>query len=314
MTDFKAQEWVDKTITDKAIKKILLSPLEPSKVWKEDVIAVGGTLTGDLKIEGYSSLEEIGVKNHKLNSLTIINCPNLKHINIRNNALTKLEVQGNNQLKELIASYNNLTSLDLTNCQQVEELLVSYNSSLRELKKLNQSSLKSVNIIETKIDLTKEEKELAQKNEYLLSVIKGVNEMGKEHELVLAEPIITPKQNEEAIHRLLTKTRNSWLDYIESKEPVEILAKKHPLLHLSFQFPNLKEKAKRILVWISGVIKKNYKYEDLLREWNGDDENYSPLYDFDLSLYAFRQHVKAQKPLLANWENRPAVSPIIFIN
>jgi len=317
MTDFKAQEWVDNNLKDKSIKKILLSPLEPSKVWKEGVIAVGGTLIDDLKIENYPNLEEVGLKNHRLNSLTIINCPNIKHVNIRNNVITKLEVQGNTQLKELIASQNKLTSLDLTNCQQIEELLVAKNSDLKELKKLNQNALKNLNIIETRVDLNKEEKELSQKNEYLLSVIKGVNEMGKEHELVLTEPIITPKQNDEAIHRLLTKTRNKWLAYFRDFEagmPAEELAQKYPLLHLSFKYPKIRTKAKEILLYMSGVIKDNHTYDILLKEWNGDGEDYNPLHDYDLSLFAFRQHVKAQKPLMVNWEQQPQVNPIIFIN
>ncbi|CAG8722245.1 10715_t:CDS:2, partial [Racocetra persica] len=175
-------------------------------------------LTGDLIVEDYPLLKKIELKNHHLNSLTVINCPNLQHVNVRDNGLTILDLSKvkidmdkkgvESEVKEIIASQNNLTILDLTNCQQVQELLVADNADLKELKNLNQTFLKNFNLINTQIDLEKEKQTLRQRNDYLFDIIKGVNEMGKDRGLALSDLIVSPEQNEEAIKRLLIKTRN----------------------------------------------------------------------------------------------------------
>ncbi|KLL04609.1 MAG: hypothetical protein MRERV_16c014 [Mycoplasmataceae bacterium RV_VA103A] len=302
-----AQEYLEKNWSDKNITQINLS---------SDQIE----LTGDLIVEDYPLLKKIELKNHQLNSLTVINCPNLQHVNVRDNGLTILDLSKvkvdmdkkgvENEVKEIIASQNNLTILDLTNCQQVQELLVADNADLKELKNLNQTFLKNFNLINTQTDLDKEKQTLKQKNDYLFDIIKGVNEMGKDRGLALSDLIVSPEQNEEAIKRLLIKTRNSWVEYLESKDPD--IGKKKPLLHLSFQFPHLRRKAQEILIYISGVIVGNYTYDELLKEWNGESEDYQPIYDFDLALFSFINHVQVQKPLMASWEKQPQTSPLIF--
>jgi hypothetical protein len=321
MTTFPAQDWVNANIKDKSLEKLLLNTAEQSNVWwNKEVIGIGGQLTGDLTLENYPNLKEIEIESHQLTSLTLINCPKLESLKVRDNGLTKLElskVNGDkqNNLKEIIASDNNLTSLDLTNCQQVKELLISDNPNLRELKNWNHKVIDNFNKVNTQVDLSSEEKQLIAKNDALFNIIKGVNQMGQTHELVLTEPIFTPKQNEEALKRLLIRTRDRWTEYFESEELDQVLAKKYPLLHVSFKDPKTREKGEQILILINGVIEKNYTYKQLLKEWNGDeDENkpYNPVNDYDLALLAFISHLRAFKPLSLLWQGKPLTEPIFY--
>ena len=323
MPTFTAQEWVNTNLTDKGIKKLLLSPADKEKVLIKEMIGIGGQLTGDLTLENYLELEEVEIDSHTLTSLTVINCPKLKSLDVRENELTKLELlkvngDNNNSIKEIIASDNKLTTLDLTKCQGVKELLISDNPNLKELINLNHNILDNFNKVNTQIDLSSGEKQLIKKNEALFGIVKGVNDMGKQHELVLVEPIFSPEQNTEAIKRLLMRTRDDWTAYFEDVEKGltrEQLAKKYPMLHLSFQFPKLRDKAEKVLIVISGVIEKNYQYKELLKEWNGEDNEqkpYNPIYDFDLALFAFLNHLRAIEPLRVLWENQPLPNPVFY--
>src|SRR5205085_12196549 len=100
-----AQEYNNKNLTDKTIKKIIL----------DSYYSDTKGLAGDLTIQDYPQLEEINLSNQELTSLTILNCPNLKQINVRQNQLTKLELESP-ELTELIAGKNELTVLNLANC------------------------------------------------------------------------------------------------------------------------------------------------------------------------------------------------------
>src|SRR2546429_4778642 len=99
MATFNAQEYFDKNLTAKDIKKI-------------DSGFTGDKMTGELIIQDYPNLEEITLSNHELTSLTVINCPNLKEVNVRHNQLTKLEISGDNKIEQIIAGNNELTTLD----------------------------------------------------------------------------------------------------------------------------------------------------------------------------------------------------------
>ena len=204
MTQIKAQEFIDKNLqnlTGKEVKEIRLSPLKFSPENPEEM-----KLTEDLIVQDYPNLEEISLPNHELTSLIIINCPNLKEINVRNNQLTKLEISGDNKIEQIIAGKNEFNTLDLTNCSNLKELIIPDNPYLLEIKGLNLSTTKNINITNTSINLTEEYEELRAEKERLLGVIETLKEGGEEGKLMLTEAIENSSQVEEVIQRHLKKT------------------------------------------------------------------------------------------------------------
>jgi hypothetical protein len=300
--DFKAQEWINKNLADKNIRRIRLSPLTAEEVsWKKDVIAVGGNLTGDLRIEDYLECEEIGLKNHKLTSLVIVNCPKLEHLNVRNNQLTNLDLEKvrvskdnkrlENDLFEIILGENNLISLNLVTCQKVRELIISDNSALSKIEKLNLFSLKNINLTNTLVSLSQDADKLRKENESLYEIIRQIDEAGQGRRLVLTEEIRSSLQTNEAIKRLLERTELSWREYFENEDDPEI-AKKKPLLGLSFQHPDRMYQAKKILIWIIEA-EVDGNYSELLKKWNAGD-TYNKKYDYDGSLYTLMSYIRVR--------------------
>jgi hypothetical protein len=119
--------------------------------------------------------------------------------------LTKLELNAA-ELTELIVNSNELSLLDLTNCPKLKKLLVADNLTLNEIKGLNLSNIKSVNVNNTLINLAEDYEKLKTSKEEALEKIKALKEAAEVKELVLTEPIQTSEQAEAAILRHLKKT------------------------------------------------------------------------------------------------------------
>ncbi|CAI2191853.1 17295_t:CDS:2 [Funneliformis geosporum] len=169
-------------------------------------LLAGVKLTGDLIIQDYPILTEIDLKNHELTSLKITNCPNLKEINVRNNQLTKLEISGDNKIEQIIAGQNELNELNLTNCPNLKELIMPDNPYLVEIKGLNLSTIKNLNLNNTSVNLAQDYEELKAEKERLLGAIETLKEGGEEGKLMLTEAIESSEQVEENIQRHLQKT------------------------------------------------------------------------------------------------------------
>jgi len=197
---FNAQEYFDKNLTDKSIK-VISSDFGPFN--KE-------LLTGELVIQDYPNLEEIYLPNHELTSLKLINCPNLKSINVRANQLTKLEIEGDNQISEIIAGGNELSELNLTNCSKLAELIIPDNPYLTEIKGLNLSSIKNINITNTAVNLAQDYEILKASKEEALKAVKILKEAAEEKGFTLTEAVQNSIQAEEAIQRLLKKTEKDY--------------------------------------------------------------------------------------------------------
>jgi len=284
MTTFNAQEYLEKNLADKSLKKLTFTDLEQK-------------LSGDLIIQDYSQLEEIYLPKQELTSLEIINCPILKRINVRNNQLTKLEIDRSkigtenqpnpNEISELIAGGNELTALDLSFCPKISKLIIPDNPLLNEIKGLNLVALNNINIANTSVSLNENYEKLRLDKENLLKVIKTLKEGAEEKELVLTEVIQTTEQTEEAIQRHLKKTKKEWRGYFA-----------HPENALpSFQIPESRRKAKEILILISNAITTK-NYQELVDKWN-DGQDYNAELDFDCSsLDRLIQLLRAQNSLV----------------
>ncbi|CAI2165522.1 15625_t:CDS:2 [Funneliformis geosporum] len=136
----------------------------------------------------------------------ITNCPNLKEINVRNNQLTKLEISGDNKIEQIIAGQNELNELNLTNCPNLKELIMPDNPYLVEIKGLNLSTIKNLNLNNTSVNLAQDYEELKAEKERLLRAIETLKEGGEEGKLMLTEAIESSSQVEENIQRHLQKT------------------------------------------------------------------------------------------------------------
>ena len=303
MPAFNSQNWINTNLTDKSIKKMLLSPLTAEEISsKKEVIAVGGTLTGDLIIKDFPQLEEIGLREHELTSLTIVNCPLLKHINVRNNKLANLDISkvkeggklNDNEISEIIAGDNELITLDLTPCQKIKELIIPGNLKLTKIKNLNFGSVSFINLDGSpQVSLASEYEELKKENDSLYEIIREIDKAGQERPFVITEPISDPKQSELAIRRLLRDAELKLRKYFESKD--EKTAKENdPILWLAFETtPILRRPTQRILKWIIET-QGSGKYGELVYIWNGGKEEeiskmspkelintpYNPTYDF----------------------------------
>ncbi|CAI2176546.1 4221_t:CDS:2 [Funneliformis geosporum] len=145
-------------------------------------------------------------KNKKPSFQKITNCPNLKEINVRNNQLTKLEISGDNKIEQIIAGQNELNELNLTNCPNLKELIMPDNPYLVEIKGLNLSTIKNLNLNNTSVNLAQDYEELKAEKERLLRAIETLKEGGEEGKLMLTEAIESSSQVEENIQRHLQKT------------------------------------------------------------------------------------------------------------
>ena len=247
---FNAQEYFDKNLTDKSIK-VISSDFGPFN--KE-------LLTGELVIQDYPNLEEIYLPNHELTSLKLINCPNLKSINVRANQLTKLEIEGDNQISEIIAGGNELSELNLTNCSKLAELIIPDNPYLTEIKGLNLSSIKNINITNTAVNLAQDYEILKASKEEALKAVKILKEAAEEKGFTLTEAVQNSIQAEEAIQRLLKKTEKDyrwWLDNPNQALP-------------SFQLPETRRRIQEFLLAIIQT-KVSGNYQAFLEQWNYED-------------------------------------------
>ncbi|MCE8163426.1 MAG: hypothetical protein I3273_05075 [Candidatus Moeniiplasma glomeromycotorum] len=242
LTNMKAQEFIDKNFADKQIKEINLTH------------ETFENLEGDLILQDYPNLKAIILPRHELTSLKVVNCPQLKQVNIRNNQLTKLEIAGN--ITELIASQNQLTTLDLTDCPNLKELIIPDNPFLSEIKGLNLSEVKNINITNTLVDLGKDLENLKTSKEKALEAVKTLKEAAENKELVLTEAIQNSIQAEEAVNRYLKKMEQEWRDFLAN--PQNSLP--------SFQIPETRKKAQQILIWIIEA-RVSGDYQNLIEKW-----------------------------------------------
>ncbi|CAG8465291.1 17836_t:CDS:2 [Racocetra persica] len=204
---FKAQEYIDKNLTDKNITRLEITSTK-----------LGEKLTDELVIKDYIELEEINLKEHKLTGLTVINCPKLKKINVRNNQLNKLELNdSNNAIEEIIANDNVLESLDLNNCSNLKKLIIADNPDLANIN-LNWTTIKHFNFANTSFSLEESFKELKEE----ITSLKEKNEGFRQSLKIVDEAA-----------------------YFESDDPN--IAENSPVLGSYFQFPEQKRRAKQIL-------------------------------------------------------------------
>ena len=245
MNQIKAQEYLEKNWTDKSIKAIAFAGFSDKEKLNKELI-----------IQDYSDLEEINLSNHELTSLTIINCPQLQRIRAWNNQLTKLEISDSNQITELMVGKNELTTLDLTNCPKITRLIVFDNPLLSEIKGLNLTQIKEININNTLVNLNEDYEKLQVDKEELLRIAKEVKEAGEEGKLMMTEAIESSAQAEEAVQRCLKKIEIEWREFLANPE------KTLP----SFILPESKTKAQQILIWICET-QTSCDYSELVNKW-----------------------------------------------
>src|SRR5437763_16735796 len=109
----KAQEYINKKHpleTRKSIKEMELSPSFFRK------------LKGNLKLEGFTSLEKFDCSSNKIDNLVINNCPQLRKINCANNRLTGLIITNCPNLIKLYCQNNYLTNLNFLDNLNPEKL------------------------------------------------------------------------------------------------------------------------------------------------------------------------------------------------
>ncbi|MCE8169270.1 MAG: hypothetical protein I3273_04065 [Candidatus Moeniiplasma glomeromycotorum] len=275
-------------------------------IWKEvkyldlrtekDVLGVGEILTGELILQDYPNLEEIDLKNHQLNSLKVINCPQLKQVNIRNNQLTNLEITNSIQISEIIASQNQLTTLDLTNCPNLKELIIPDNPFLSEIKGLNLSQLKNINITNTSVDLGKDLENLKNSKEEALKAVKILKEAAENKELVLTEAIQNSIQAGEAVNRYLKKKEQEWREFLAN--PQNSLP--------SFQISETRKKAQQILIWIIEA-RVSGDYQSLIEKWTSRPDYQGEDDLIDSYLENIKKYLKV-KNYLRNKENQSLLS------
>lgn len=282
MNNINAQELIDKNLNREQERIISKDSLR---------LAEGEVLVGELIIQDYSNLKEINLFNHKLTSLTVINCPQLVKINVRKNNLTELAIekvkidsQGepmDNEVEEIVGGSNELKTLDLIACQKIKRLILPDNPNLTKIKKLNLKSVGEINLFNSPpISFLEDYEELKQLNDTLFEMIRELDKADREKKLTLNEPIRTVRQTNEAIKRLLKKTENEWREYFESEDPK--ISEKKLMLGLSFEDYEERQKAKEILGWIIEA-RVNGDYHELVEKWNHGKE-YNPEYDYDGSL------------------------------
>jgi Leucine-rich repeat (LRR) protein len=120
---------------------------------------IADKLTGELEIKDYPVLTEVELREHEIEKLTIINCPNLEKIICNINKLTELDIariktdaDGNpvptDKLKELVIGGNKeLKAISLEYCPELERLCVPGNEKLDRILGLSKlSELRSISV------------------------------------------------------------------------------------------------------------------------------------------------------------------------
>lgn len=111
-----SQEWLEKKFNDKSVKEI------SSK--KEE-------LTGEIKIEGYSELEQINLyKSKEITKVTISGCPKVKYIDVSSNKIAELVgIEKLKDLERLNIGQNEIKGLNLLQNKKLK-VVICYNNPL----------------------------------------------------------------------------------------------------------------------------------------------------------------------------------------
>src|SRR5437763_715145 len=147
-----AQIFIDGKFTDKTIKKITNQDLI------DKLITTPGGLTGPLKLEDFTELEEIEINDtmkgapsnldNDLTELTIINCPKLKKISVAQNELTKIDITkvatDNGKADGNPAPANHLTEIAVGQNVVLEEISLEYCPNIKRFLAKGCSNLKKV--------------------------------------------------------------------------------------------------------------------------------------------------------------------------
>jgi len=133
MTEETVQNWLNTTYQDKNVSKI--------ELWNKER-GEPGKLTGELKIEGYTKVEEINFERwdkekfkDEITKVTISNCPQVKKIKFNNNKITEIIFQGTfPNLGWLDLPDNKLTKVGVGKFPNLTRLNVARNPNLTEIE------------------------------------------------------------------------------------------------------------------------------------------------------------------------------------
>lgn len=110
-----AQEWLKNNFSDKSVKEINNSKKEE--------------LTGEIKIEDYSELEQINLyKSKEITKVTISGCQKVKYIDVSSNKITELlGIEGLSDLERLNVGQNEIKGLNLLQNKKLK-IIICYNN------------------------------------------------------------------------------------------------------------------------------------------------------------------------------------------
>ncbi|CAG8481859.1 862_t:CDS:2 [Cetraspora pellucida] len=85
----------------------------------------GKTLTGSLKLEGFTKLRKLIISSQQITELDVSECENLTELDCQNNQVDKLNVSNCSNLKKINCSNNHIKGLDLSFCPDLEEVNIN---------------------------------------------------------------------------------------------------------------------------------------------------------------------------------------------
>lgn len=148
-----AQQWLDEKYPKEGVCKRENDPENKNRK-REDIIILDisrgkvgkgyfseeKNLTGSLKLEGFTNLQNLIVSSHELTNLDVSECENLRELDCSNNRLNSLNINGCSKLKKINCVSNNcLEEVDIDRCPELVEIVSAlvYDNGKNKLVKDN---------------------------------------------------------------------------------------------------------------------------------------------------------------------------------
>ncbi|RHZ35956.1 GTPase [endosymbiont GvMRE of Glomus versiforme] len=159
-----AQKWLDEEYPIQRRSEITELDISKGKVkrWPNHE----RTLKGDLKLEGFTNLQNLNCSGHELTSLDLGECRFLTELDCQNNKLNILNINGCHYLDRVDCSSNNLRDLDPSNCTKLKEINCGSNNYLEEV---NISSCSELTKIGFGFTYNNEKNKLVQVSQVILA-------------------------------------------------------------------------------------------------------------------------------------------------